>query len=158
MWILISSLALGGVNDGHYHSALTSEQIAAQIDVAIETATGQYPSTVRWIVRNRLQPAKDWCWRYEITRDGDDWSHSCDGKTPIRGTIGAPAVEIRPEDPLLMSFLNAEDDAVTARFMRGDSGRQQTFEFHEDHLMLVVTVVSDKLDPPLSWTLRYDRQ
>ncbi len=159
MWILLASLAFADPEDGRYESVLSGDEIGAVIDAAIEEGAQQYSFAVRWIVRSRLQGIRDWCTSYDIVRTGDQWSHSCDGKPPTTGTIGADAVSIERKDKSTLTFTLRQADGrdVTAKFMGEEGGgRQQTYKFKGDHLLLDVMVISDQLDPPVAWTLRYD--
>lgn len=154
--MLMAMLAQASPANGTYEAVLTASEADGEIGVAIEKGVAQFAYPIRWMARSRLQEVRDFCAVYVVERDGDSWKHVCDDKPATEGTIGQPTQLTRDDGTTIQRTITADGSDVTVRWMGDQGGRQQTFRWQDDtSFVLDVEIVSDRLDPNITWSLRY---
>ncbi len=157
MLAMMLGLALAGPSNGTYEAVLTQSEADGEIGEAIEKGVAQFSYPIRWVARSRLQEVRDFCEIYIIEREGASWKHTCDAKPATVGQIGTgPEPFTRDDGTTIQRTISDDSGNVTVKWAGDEGGRQQTFRWQDDRsFVLDVEIISERLDPNITWSLRY---
>jgi len=156
LWLSTATISAATLEGEWEFVAAGSSDIAA----AIETAVARMNFIKRPIARSRLKKTNAAYRRVSIQRTTDHIVIGFDGGKPVQMPSNGTTAKWTREDGETFDVAGTWQDArVTQKFVAEDGARANVFQLNEDgrELRLEVTLTSDQLPAPLTYSLVYRR-
>lgn len=155
--LLATTVATAGEPSGRWVLAEPVDSVQQRIDEVVDAAAAQF-GIFRGFARSRLAKGTNWCRAYTFVSDASKVGWACDDRPPFqveRSDLGSTTPRDFGDGEIKVTVRWSEQQ-VFAGFEGRDGGRSQVFAFDGDGGMRCdVSLHSDRLNAPLSWTLRY---
>lgn len=159
-WIalgLVASPTLASSLGGTYRAVLPEESVRELLETEVEEAAQTFSVFTRPIARPKLKRAAQYCLAMEVKVTEDTFEARCDGQTGLTRPINAEEVPFETPVGRVMTRVVREGSAVTL-WLDGETGsRKSVYRFEDAALVMDVSVSSEWLDEPMTWSLRYLR-
>lgn len=144
---------------GTYVVAKSSAAIQKSLDAKATEAAANFPFYAKSIAEGRLKEAMTFCQSYEIDLQADSWSNKCDALPVLTRPIDKSVTTWQGEGDPVKTRINRKGDTVVLSLQTESGKRVNTFKFKPDGTMsLTVSLASDSLEEPVTWTVPYKLQ
>lgn len=147
------------VYTGTYVVADNPATIRAGLDQKATVAADAFPFYAKSIAEGRLKEAMTFCETYVIDLQADSWSNKCDSLPVLNRPIDGTVTSWQGEGDPVKTRISRRGDTVVLSLQTESGKRVNTFKFKPDGTMtLSVSLASDSMDKPVSWTIPYKLQ
>lgn len=147
------------VYTGTYVVAQSKTAIRADLDQKAAEAAASFPFYAKSIAEGRLVEAMTFCETYEIDLQADSWSNKCDALPPLNRPIDKSVTTWQGDGGPVKTRISRKGDKVILSLQTESGKRVNTFVFKPDGTMkLTVSLASDSLEEPVTWTVPYKLQ
>lgn len=144
---------------GTYVVAQSPTAIRSSLDQKAAEAAEGFPFYAKGIAEGRLKEAMTFCESYEIDLQADSWSNKCDSLPVLNRPIDGSVTSWQGEGDPVKTRISRRGDKVILSLQTESGKRVNTFVFKPDGTMnLTVSLASESLDKPVTWTVPYKLQ
>jgi hypothetical protein len=144
---------------GTYVVAKSPAAIRSSLDKKAAEAAESFPFYAKGIAEGRLVEAMTFCETYEIDLQADSWSNKCDSLPVLKRPIDKSVTSWQGDGDPVKTRISRRGDKVILSLQTESGKRVNTFVFKPDGTMkLTVSLASDSLEEPVTWTVPYKLQ